>query len=76
MAARLFPTSALQSLIYIGVFLHQQQGVVMGMVTDFLYFATSTNSLEVLKKKKKEISPLYKHFFIAEFITAIYETHI
>lgn len=41
------PTGALQSLICVG-FSHQQQGVVKGMVTAFLYFAATTNSLEVL----------------------------
>jgi len=40
-------TRALQSLIYV-VFLHQQQGVVAGMVAAFLYFAATTNSLEIL----------------------------
>lgn len=44
-------TSALQSLIY-EYFLHQQQGVVTGMVADFLAILIAiTNSSEAFKKR-------------------------
>lgn len=46
-------TNALRSLSY-EWFLHQQQGVVIGMVTDFLYLITITNFSEALKKQNKD----------------------
>lgn len=62
-----------KSLIY-ECFLHQQQGVAIGMVTDFLYFIAITNSSEAFKKEKKYPHPI--NIFRAEFITATCEAHI
>lgn len=50
-------------LEYYEYFLHQQQGVVIGVVTDFLAILIAiTNSWEAFKKRK-EISPSYKYFY-------------